>query len=209
VLDEAAKRATDPRTGAMAILPECRLIGGSGFDVDDPSEGAWDLVFRDDRVVVQRAAPAAGGQTHRDQGQSLTIAWAGLSVDVESDGAMRETGGSSGAGVGGEAAVGRLAALPPDALTGSTTINTVVHLATPEGELFLRYDQQTPEALRRALSPVFAKLRDDEPRDLSEGHDSAAHVVDQLDKVAELLNRGVITPEEFAQLKADLLSEGD
>jgi hypothetical protein len=31
-------------------------------------------------------------------------------------------------------------------------------------------------------------------------------VVDRLHKLADLLDRGVVTPEEFAKLKTDLLS---
>lgn len=208
-LDEVAQHATDPQAGAIAVLTDCRLLRVSDFKIEHPDEGTWDLIFTGDQVLVRQLLQSAGGEPRGDQGQTLSIAWAGLSIDIEDSGAVRE-GESTGAGVGaGEADAGKLAALPPDEPAATTTLNTVVHLATPVGELFLRYDQQTPEALRRALSPVLAKLRDDEPRDLSQGDASAAHVVDQLDKVADLLNRGVITPVEFAQLKADLLSEGE
>ena len=93
-----------------------------------------------------------------------------------------------------------------NAMTSSTSIDTVIHLQVPSGELFLHYDQQTPEVLRRTLSPVFTRLRQEQPSDSSQGDASPAGVVDQLHKLADLLDRGLLTPEEFAQLKADLLS---
>ncbi len=206
-LDEAAGRAADPRNGSMAVLAACRLIGGSGFDIERPAEGTWDLVFRDDAVLVQQVVRGTTGADYRGRGQTLRIEWDGLGVRIGGAGAMRKGGGFIGGGfsVAG-AAAGMLTASALNAMTTSTSIDTVVHLETPSGELFLHYGQQTPEVLRRTLSPVFTKLRQGQPSDSSQGGASGDHVVDRLHKLADLLDRGVVTPEEFAKLKTDLLS---
>jgi hypothetical protein len=207
-LAQGAKRGADLRVGALAVLLGCRLIGGSGFDIERPSEGTWDLIFKDDRVLLhQQAVSSASGEGYRPE-QMLEIGWDGLSVDIGGAGAMRKGGRFFGGGFGiAGAAAGMLTASALNAMTSSTSIDTVIHLQTPSGELFLHYGQQTPEVLRRTLSPVFTKLRQGQPSGSSQGDASAAGVVDQLHKLAGLLDRGLLTPEEFAQLKADLLSE--
>jgi hypothetical protein len=206
-LDQGVRHGTDLRVGALAVLPDCLLIGGSGFDIERPEEGTWDVIFKDDQVLLHQLVRSVSGEDYRGPGQVLEIAWAGLSIDIGGAGAMRKGGGFIGGGFGiVGAAAGMLTASALNAMTSSTSIDTVIHLQAASGELFLHYGQQTPEVLRRTLSPVFTKLRQGQPRDTAQSNASADHVVDRLHKLADLLDRGVVTPEEFAQLKADLLS---
>ena len=206
-LDQAAARGVDPRAGALVVLPGCRLIGGSGFDIERPGEGTWDVIFKDDQVLLHQVVRSITGDNYRGPGQTLEIGWAGLSVDIGGAGAMRKGGGFIGGGFGlAGAAAGMLTASALNAMTSSTSIDTVIHLQAPSGELFFHYDQQTPEVLRRTLSPVFTRLRQGQPSGPPQGNASASGVVDQLHKLADLLERGLLTPEEFAELKSDLLS---
>ena len=196
----------DLRSGAIAVIPDCHLIGGSGFDVDHPDKGIWDVIFKDDRVALLQIVGLAGDPAFV-LGQTLLIEWDGLSIDIGGAGAMSTGGGYLGGGFGvAGAAAGVLAASALNAMTTSTSIDTVIHLEAPSGELFLRYDEETPEALRRKLSPVFTMLRQDSPP--ADDDATVDHVVDRLHKLADLLDRGLVTPEEFLQLKADLLSDG-
>ena len=189
------------------MLPDCLLIGGSGFDIGRPGEGTWDVIFRDDQVLLHQEVHSVSGEDYRGPGQTLEIGWSGLAVDIGGAGAMRKGGRFFGGGFGiVGAAAGMLTASALNAMTSSTSIDTVIHLQTPSGELFLHYDRQTPEVLRRTLSPVFTKLRQAQPSVSSQGDASTAGVVDQLHKLGDLLDRGLLTSEEFAQLKADLLS---
>jgi hypothetical protein len=202
-LAQGAKRGADLRVGALAVLPDCLLIGGSGFDIERPGEGTWNVIFRDDQVLLHQEVHSVSGAS-----QTLRVEWEGLSIDIGGAGAMRKGGRFIGGGFGiVGAAAGMLTASALNAMTSSTSIDTVIHLQAASGELFLHYGQQTPEVLRRTLSPVFTKLRQGQPSGSSRGDASAAGVVDQLHKLAGLLDRGLLTPEEFAQLKADLLSE--
>lgn len=197
----------DPRFGAMVVVPGCQLIGGSGFDIERPSEGTWDVIFRDDQVLVHQVERGVNDYTYRLQGQTLSLEWRGLSINISGAGAIRKGGGFIGGGFGiVGAAAGMLTASALNAMASGSSVDTVLHLQTPSGELFLHYDRQTPEVLRRTLSPVFTRLRQEQPRDPSPSDASADHVVDRLHKLADLLDRGLLTPEEFAQLKADLLS---
>jgi hypothetical protein len=54
-LNDADDAAT--RSGAMAVIPDCRLVGGCGFVIERPSDGTWDLIFKDDRVLVRQVVP--------------------------------------------------------------------------------------------------------------------------------------------------------
>ena len=153
----------DPRVGAMVVVPGCRLIGGSGFDIERPGEGTWDVIFRDDQVLLHQVVRRSAARPTAAR-PDAEIGWGGLAVDIGGAGAMRKGGGFFGGGFGiVGAAAGMLTASALNAMTSSTSIDTVIHLQTPSGELFLHYDRQTPEVLRRTLSPVFTKLRQDQP----------------------------------------------
>lgn len=210
-LDRAAGRGNlrvDLRSGAMAVIADCRLIGGSGFDIENPSKGTWDVIFKDDQVSVLQVVRLVDDAAFV-LGQTLLIEWDGLTVVIGGAGAMSRGGEFFGGGFGvAGAAAGMLAASALNALTTSTGIDTVIHLEAPTAELFLHYDKQTPEVLRRRLSPVFTRLRQGEPRESSQNAGPDDHVVDRLQKLADLLDRGLLTRDEFAQLKADLLSGG-
>lgn len=93
-----------------------------------------------------------------------------------------------------------------DSLTTSTKMDTVVRLQIPSAELYLYYGKQTPQDLRRTLSPVFTGLRRADSAGVAQAPVSSERVIDRLHKLADLLDRGVLTEDEFACLKANLLS---
>ena len=70
--------------------------------------------------------------------------------------------------------------------------------------MFLHHDELTPAALRMGLSPVFTRLR--EGSQAAQPVGSQENVVDRLHKLADLLDRGLLTDDEFARLKSELLS---
>ena len=189
------------RRDALAIVKSCYVIGEAGLGIGADGQRAWDLVFRDDDVVLMDSHT-------RSDSNLVKLGWQGLRLDIEGAGAFRSGGGFMGGGFGlAGAAAGMLTASALNALTTRTGIETILHLQTPSAELFLYHGKVTPEALRRSLSPVFLRLRQnavpDEPEQSESGDD---HVVDRLHKLADLLDRGMISDEEFATLKAKLLS---
>jgi hypothetical protein len=184
-----------PRKGAIAVVASCKVIGASGF-ADLPIGTACEVIFRPDEVVLLRLSDLC----------EVATPWSGLGLEIGGAGAIRSGGGFIGGGFGlAGAAVGMLTASALNSITTKTGIDTVLHMQTPDAELFLHHDQVPPEALRRALSPVFTKLRQAESAgpEMNAGGD---HVIDRLHKLADLRDRGVVTEEEFSRLKADLLA---
>ena len=94
-----------------------------------------------------------------------------------------------------------------DALTSKSTSDTVLRLQKPSAELYLFHDALAPQALRVALAPVFDRLRQTEAPSTSQVGEADDDVIDRLGKLADLLDRGAITHDEFDELKAKLLSE--
>jgi putative oligomerization/nucleic acid binding protein len=124
--------------------------------------------------------------------------------DVEITGSVERIGGGfvgGGFGLTG-AAEGMAIASVLNALSARTDVNTVVRIQTRTGEIFFHSGALTAEALRMELSPVFTRLRG---KDRQQG-ESNGDKIDRLTKLADLLERGAISPEEFAKLRADLLS---
>ena len=189
------------RAQAIASLGTCRYLGGAGLPVEPGNGQLWSLVFTDVRVVLLLDhAPSA--ETTFDLG------WEGLRVEIGGAGQIRRGGGFIGGGFGlAGAAAGMLTASALNSLTMKTGMDTVVHLATPSVEVFLHYDREAPAALRRTLAPVFLKLRQESAFRGPKDDATSEHVVDRLHKLAGLLDRGLITEEEFARLKADLMSQ--
>ena len=84
-LDQATERESgaDLRAGALAVLPGCRLIGGSGFDIERPSEGTWDVIFKDEQVLLHQEVRSVSGGDYRGWGRrwrSAGVVWPSTSV---------------------------------------------------------------------------------------------------------------------------------
>ena len=142
-----------------------------------------------------------------------TITYAGVrSLSVGGRGAVTTTtgGGWIGGGFGVEGAVeGVLMATVLNSLTtrSTTTVETLVHLNAGSQSLVLLNQQLTPMAVETRLAPVFARLQDAHKAREEPPAVTAATIdpLAQLERLAGLLDRGIVTPEEFAATKAELL----
>jgi hypothetical protein len=182
-------------TDAVAIVTGCRVLGGHGLA---PQVGqSWTLIFKVDELLLAR--------DESDQ----TVAYSDIvAIEIGGPGAQRRGGSFFGGGFGvAGAAEGMLVASALNLLTTRTTVDTVVCLKTRSAELFLHTSSQTPDGLRMQLSPVFTILRQQEAA-ASAGQASSGDAVDRLTKLAGLLEKDLITREEFDRLKADLMSTG-
>ena len=91
-----------------------------------------------------------------------------------------------------------------------STIKTILAVRTTDSELFFLYTATEPGQLRIDLSPVLGRIREvlasvrvaRQPETSSD----AASIIEQLGNAAKLLDRGLITHEEFNRLKSRLLS---
>ena len=90
-LELATRLEGDPAHDAIAVVRGCRILGGSGLDLEPNAEGRWDLIFRPEHVLLRQARPG---------GQLVTIAWEGLQLDIDGAGAIRKGGRFFGGGFG-------------------------------------------------------------------------------------------------------------
>jgi hypothetical protein len=174
---------------AIAVVPRCRVLGGHGLPTRTGE--ALELIFAERELRLRNATL-----------QETTISYDDVTaIEIGGRGATRSGGRFVGGGFGVEgAAEGMLVASALNLLTTRTSIDTVICVQTATAELFLHNSEVTPDSLRMRLSPVLTVLRQ---RSISAAPTSApavetsADAVDRLAKLAELLDRGLISREEF------------
>jgi hypothetical protein len=185
---------------SISVLTDVRYIPGSGELPDIASGSRLDVRFLAGQVVfVLAASPRVlAGFSYRDV----------VAVEVGGPGRVRRwTPGQ-------QAALGLAFGLQAGMLASQATqVKTVVRVETAECELFVVDSQTEPDVLRMRLSPALWAIREaieaagrpgagDVP---AGGAGGAATVVDQLAKLAGLLESGLLTREEFDRLKGGLL----
>lgn len=186
-----------PEGEGLLTIHACRVLGGHGLL---PTVGEiWRIVFGDDAVVLRDFRSHEARVNYADV----------TALEVGGPGETTSGGGFIGGGFGLEgAAIGMLVAATANELTTKTSIDAVIYLQTRDAELFFHHSGTTPEALRWVLSPVFSKLRALQPPSEHSAKTDGSVVADQLSKVADLHERGLLTDEEFASAKARILGNG-
>jgi hypothetical protein len=170
--------ALDSQT--LVLLPRATLAGGHLPGTVLTVGDEYDLRFMLDRLA---AFPPGGPRPSEE------FAYPAIR-SVEVMGATRnsrfgaETTALATLGVAGELVT----------LTGSR-LKTILRMETPAGELFFVTSGVAPEDLRIVLSAALAAIREAQPRD----------VVDDLSRLARLFDDGLLTRDEFEQLKTGLL----
>jgi hypothetical protein len=142
-----------------------------------------------------------------------TISYADVrSLSVGGRGATTTTkgGGWIGGGFGVQGAIeGALMAGILNKMTtrSKTSIETLIHLNAGSQDLVLLNEQMAPMVLQTRLSPVFARMEDahrvEEVRPPEAA--TAADPIAQLERLAVLRDKGIVSPEEFETTKAALL----
>ncbi len=91
-----------------------------------------------------------------------------------------------------------------------TKTDTIVYIRGTDADLYFLHHQKRPDALRMELSAPLRAIGSagaQKPDAPGERADAAPESVpDQLSKLASLLRQGLITREEFEQLKARLIA---
>jgi hypothetical protein len=123
---------------------------------------------------------------------------------------VKSGGGFVGGGFGAVGALeGMAVAGVLNALTSRTTITTIVRVQSAACELFLLHTQLTPEQLRIHLSHPLGAIRSARAAADALGQRRAASTaspVEELTRLAAMLEGGLLTRDEFDTLKANLLS---
>jgi hypothetical protein len=93
---------------------------------------------------------------------------------------------------------------------GSTRIKTFVRIQTADSELFFLHTALLPDDLRIHLSRGIGAVREARAATISSAdpdiQPDPASLVDELSRLATLLDSGLLTREEFDQLKAKLIA---
>jgi Short C-terminal domain len=174
-------------------VPESAITAGERYDVR----------FLDDRLAVfacRRAEVLA--EVLYDQVEHVEIGGPGL---------VKRGGGFVGGGFGMTGAIeGMAIAAVLNGQTARTSITTVVRIQGTGCELFLLDTRASPEQLRIEMSRPLGAIRAARAAEAAGGIQQEARAVspspvEELTKLAELLEKGLLTREEFDLMKANLL----
>ena len=195
LVDPPSARRAAAEAEAVAAIKNCDVLGGDGLP---PRAGqTWDLIFLGNALVLWSLVD-----------QRVDVPYGDIvALEIGGPGEKRTGGGFFGGGFGlAGAATGMLVASALNLLTTGREIDTVVCLKTRTAELYVHIDTETPEQLRMRLSPVFTLLRQIETSGAGQRPPSPARsLVDELDRLADLHDRGKLTDDEFVAFKAKLM----
>ena len=193
----------DPARLPIAQVTDCRVLGGHGLGIPAGAEVEVDFLPESMRI-----RPGWASRGSRAAFTPVDVLYADVEeIEIGGPGARTTGGGFMGGGFGIQgAAEGMLIASALNMLTTKTKVDTLVCLRTSSAELFMHHTTETPDALRIRLSQVFNILRARAASTRRGVAGSASeNVVEQLARLGDMLDRGLLSREEFEQLKADLL----
>lgn len=198
-LPEGAKRmaAVQHPAAPLARVPSCIVVGGSGTAVP---VGLACEIWGHEATLEIRASTRSVAHFELTEVRSLTVGGPGEVVSG---------GGFSGGGLGpGGIAEGVLIGAALNALSTRRSIITEIHLELAAGELFFMQDSRSPDEVRRSLSPVFVRLQPISVMSSAPTQPSASEArTDRLIRLSELVTAGLLTTEEFQDLKRELLRD--
>lgn len=201
VLDVSELAELDSR--AMITLRGLMYLGGYVPESSIRAGERCDVRFVEDRLLVFASRRA----------EVLADVPYGQVEDIEigGPGLVRSGGGFTGGGFGlGGAIEGMAIAAVLNAMTTRTTIKTVVRIQGTSCELFLLHTRLTPEQLRIELSRTLGAIRavragESAPKPSTEARHTPQSPVEELTKLADMLEKGLLTREEFDSMKAKIL----
>ena len=180
--------------GRLDLLPGCVLLGGYGFEDGLKSGERVDLHFTREGIWVAKAGKLRP-YLRRRYSSILALDFRG--------GAVRTGGGYVGGGFGAVgAAEGMAIASLLNSLTTKTKVHTTIRLEAEDAEVFFFTETALPQALEMRLAEVRGAIKAAQraPVRTSAGDDLS----ERLLRLGEMLDKGQLSPEEFAQAKARL-----
>jgi hypothetical protein len=174
---------------SQATVKSLTLLGGYFTGADMPVGKSYDLRFIGDHMLITKAA---------DVQPALEVGYSEIE-ELEVGGPGLVSGLTRGKAVGLVMLLGEVGEAL--ALT-DTKIQTILKVRTPGGELFFLNNKILPDALRIALSQPLSAIRDARGGQATQ----AKGMVAELKELAGMLEKGLITREEFERLKARLLA---
>jgi hypothetical protein len=188
----------------LAFLQDVAYLGGY-VPVTTISVGQrYNVAFLEDRLLI--------AARHRTEALAALPYSEIEDIEIGGPGLVRSGGSFFGGGFGVTGAVGGIAlASVLNMLTSQTSIQTVVRIRGTNCELFLFDTWETPDQLRIQMSHAFGVIRAARPLGAAGANDhetltKSPSPVEELVKLADMLDRGLLTWEEFDLMKAKLLA---
>jgi len=188
---------------SLGCLRQVALLGGYAPDASIVIGEFYDVRFLDDRLAI---FPVGSWKARAELPYSEIE-----DVEIGGPGLVRSGGGFIGGGFGAVGALeGMAVASVLNALTTRTSITTIIRVQGRNCELFLLHRRSTPEQLRIEMSRALGAIRATRSAARQDDHSDkrtpgVSSPVEQLTKLADMLQAGLVTREEFDQLKAKLL----
>jgi Short C-terminal domain len=196
------REVSEPDARPLVTLLDVAYLGGYVPVTTIFAGQRYDVSFLEDRllIVARRRAAVLAVLPYSEVED----------VDIGGPGLVRTGGGFVGGGFGVTGAIeGMAVASVLNGLTSRTSIKTVVRIQGTNCELFLLHTRVTPDQLRMQLSHPLAVIRTTRvagPGAVQYGAPTrSASPVEELAKLADMLEKGLLTREEFDLMKAKLL----
>jgi hypothetical protein len=191
----------------LANLPQIIFLGGYAPEVELVVKATYGLRFLKDRLAVF---------SPNSLQQLATVLYRDIEdVEIGGPGVVKSGGGFTGGAVSTPGSVvgaveSRAIAVALNALTTRTKIKTVLRLQASATELFFLNTATEPEQLRIQLSSSLGAIRRSrQAAENSSSHHSptvAISAVEELTRLASLLDSGLLTRNEFDVLKAQIIA---
>jgi Short C-terminal domain len=201
--DADSREAAELEARALFSLRGAAYLGGYVPESAITPGLLYDVLFLEDRLVVF---------AHRQVKVLAEVPYSQIEdVEIGGPGLVKTGGRFAGGGFGVTGAVeGMAIAAVLNALTTRTSVQTIVRIQGSSCELFLLYIKLTPEQLRIAMSRTLGTIRSARPTQTPgvpqhETPAAAPSPVQELTKLADLLEKGLLTREEFDLMKSKLI----
>jgi len=175
---------------------DVQLLGGYAPDLDLPTGQRYDLRFLQERLIVVRA----------ETDDVLLDCLYGDIEEIEIGGPGTVDAYARAQQAGMILAFGLLGAVVVD---GVTKIETIIRVQVRDRELFFLCTTTAPDQLRILLSRPLGTIRDaraGRARAAAPQPSDASVKIAELDRLASLLDAGLLSRDEFNQLKSQLLA---
>jgi hypothetical protein len=209
IVERAGLSPPDPREVSdvcarrLGTLRDAAYLGGYVPVTTIFTGQRYDLLFFEDRLLI---VPC-----RRTEVLAVLPYGAVEDVEIGGPGLVRTGGGFVGGGFGAAGAIeGMAIASVLNGLTSRTSVKTIVRIQAANCELFLLHTRMPPDQLRIELAHplgVIRAARAASARAIQ--HESSlrsASPVDELAKLADMLEKGLLTREEFDLIKAKFLA---
>jgi Short C-terminal domain len=202
-LSPVSREVTELDAHSLASLSDVAYLGGYVPGSAIFAGQQYDVRFLQDRLLVTvcRRADVLAEVLYSEVED----------VEIGGPGLVKTGGGFVGGGFGAKGAIeGMAIAAVLNGLTTRTSITTIVRIQGTGCELFLLHTRVTPEQVRIELSRPLGAIRSARAPDVAGviQHQASARSpspVEELAKLAEMLEKGLLTREEFDLMKAKLL----